>query len=160
MPMELEGSCQCGAVSFTVQSHTPVPYQRCYCSICRKSAAGGGFGINIGAIADTLSVDNWEGLDLFHAALSNGERSAAERYFCKACGSQLWLFDERWPEQVHPLASAIDTELPVPVSTTHIMLAEKPDWVAADIRDGDRTFDHYPDLSLADWHKANGVWVD
>ena len=34
MPMRLEGSCRCGAVSFSVDSHTPYPYQRCYCSIC------------------------------------------------------------------------------------------------------------------------------
>jgi hypothetical protein len=27
MPIELSGSCHCGAVKFTVQSSTPVPYQ-------------------------------------------------------------------------------------------------------------------------------------
>lgn len=34
--MELSGSCHCRAVKFTVKSHTPVPYQHCYCesSIC------------------------------------------------------------------------------------------------------------------------------
>jgi len=47
MPMRLEGSCRCGAISFSVDSHTPYPYQRCYCSICRKSAGGGGYAINI-----------------------------------------------------------------------------------------------------------------
>jgi hypothetical protein len=40
MPMRLEGSCRCCAISFSVDSHTPYPYQRCYCSICRKSAGG------------------------------------------------------------------------------------------------------------------------
>ena len=49
MPMRLEGSCRCGAISFSVESHTPYPYQRCYCSICRKSAGGGGYAINIGS---------------------------------------------------------------------------------------------------------------
>ncbi|MCL7942209.1 hypothetical protein M8009_18170 [Halomonas sp. ATCH28] len=34
--MLLEGSCHCGAVHFRVDS--PHPYQRCYCSICRKTA--------------------------------------------------------------------------------------------------------------------------
>ena len=46
MPMRLEGSCRCGAISFSVGSHTPYPYQRCYCSICRKNAGGGGYAIN------------------------------------------------------------------------------------------------------------------
>jgi hypothetical protein len=27
MPMRLEGSCRCGAISFSVDSHTPYPYQ-------------------------------------------------------------------------------------------------------------------------------------
>lgn len=40
--MYLEGSCHCGAVRFGVESPHPYPYQRCYCSICRKTAGGGG----------------------------------------------------------------------------------------------------------------------
>ena len=36
--MKLNGSCHCGAVKFSVESHTPYPYMRCYCSICRKTA--------------------------------------------------------------------------------------------------------------------------
>ena len=160
MPMSLEGSCQCGAVNFTVQSRTPVPYQRCYCSICRQSAGGGGFAVNIGAIADSLSCDNWEGLGSYHAVHDSGRASHGERFFCKTCGSQLWLFDERWPDLVPPLASVIDTKLPVPSAITHIWLADKPDWVEAEIGKGDRSFDGYPDLSLEEWHRANGVWVE
>jgi len=45
--MGREGSCRCGAISLSVDSRTPYPYQRCYCSICRKSAGGGGYAINI-----------------------------------------------------------------------------------------------------------------
>ena len=51
MAMLLEGSCRCGAVRFSLDSHTPYPYQRCYCSICRKSAGGGGYAINIMGVA-------------------------------------------------------------------------------------------------------------
>lgn len=50
--MRLDGSCYCGAVEFTVESRTPYPYLRCYCSICRKTAGGGGYAINIMGIAD------------------------------------------------------------------------------------------------------------
>ena len=45
--MELQGSCKCGAVRFRCLSHAPVPFMRCYCSICRKSAGAGGYAINI-----------------------------------------------------------------------------------------------------------------
>ncbi len=47
-------------------------------------------------------------------------RSTARRHFCKKCGSALWLWDPGWPELVHPFASAIDTDLPVPPERTHI----------------------------------------
>jgi hypothetical protein len=66
MPMRLEGSCRCGAISFSVDSHTPYPYQRCYCSICRKSAGGGGYAINIMGLADTLKLAKGFALDIPH----------------------------------------------------------------------------------------------
>jgi hypothetical protein len=49
--MHLEGSCHCGAVSFSLTSEHPYPYQRCYCSICRKTQGGGGYSINICGLA-------------------------------------------------------------------------------------------------------------
>ena len=51
----LEGSCQCGAVEFSVESHTPVPYQLCACSICRKCGGYSG-SVNLGGINDSLKV--------------------------------------------------------------------------------------------------------
>jgi hypothetical protein len=60
MPVELKGSCHCGAVAFTVQSSTPVPYQLCQCSICRKVGGTGG-SVNLGAHADTLQITKGKG---------------------------------------------------------------------------------------------------
>ena len=40
MPLLLKGSCRCNAVRFEVESHTPVPFMLCYCSICRKQQGG------------------------------------------------------------------------------------------------------------------------
>ena len=56
MPMLLKGSCRCGAVRFEVESHTPVPFMLCYCSICRKQQGGGGFAINLGADYETMNL--------------------------------------------------------------------------------------------------------
>lgn len=53
--MTLNGSCQCGAVEFTLQSHTPVPYQICACSICRKVGGYSG-SCNLGGLSDSLKV--------------------------------------------------------------------------------------------------------
>jgi hypothetical protein len=84
MPLRLEGSCRCGAVGFSVDSHTPYPYQRCYCSICRKSAGGGGYAINIMGIADTLEVKGKTALGIWNAPIG-GRKGSADRHYCKHC---------------------------------------------------------------------------
>ena len=83
--------------------------------------------------------------------------SPCERNFCSVCGSGLWAWDPRWPELVHPFASAIDTDLPVPPERTHLMLASKPAWVQVNDGPSDKQFEQYPDESIADWHQRNGV---
>ncbi len=34
-----------------------------------------------------------------------------DRHFCGNCGSALWVYHDKWPDLVHPFASAIDTRL-------------------------------------------------
>ena len=165
MPMLLEGSCHCRAVRFRVESHTPVPYQFCYCSICRKQQGGGGYAINLGAISATLEVEGKEALGVYRARIQDDERpqcevSTGERNFCTHCGAALWLYDPTWPELVHPFASAIDTDLPVAAERTHLLLKYKASWVEPDIRPGDRHYDLYPEESIADWHRRTGNWVE
>ena len=40
------------------------------------------------------------------------------------------------------------------------MLRYKAGWVEPDVGPKDRTFDEYPEESIADWHKARGLWID
>ena len=145
--MKLEGSCHCGAVRFTVDAPQPVPYQRCYCSICRKTAGGGGFAINIGARRDTLDVTGQENVSTYESS------EDAERTFCRICGSALWLYSPAWPDLIHPHASAIDTDLPVPPERTHILLDSRANWAEPEVAPRDRTFEQYPEESLAAWQE-------
>lgn len=168
MPIRLEGSCRCGAVRFSLASHTPQPYQLCYCSICRKTAGGGGYAINLGGLADMLEVEGREALGVYRAELEevgpNGtcrlQTSSAQRHFCTRCASALWLFDPTWPELVHPFASAIDSELAVPPARVHLMLRYKPSWVEPRVGPDDACFEEYPAQSIDDWHKSRGLWID
>lgn len=101
-------------------------------------------------------------LSVYRAVIRNeetgkSEKSPARRHFCKVCGSALWVWDPRWPELVHPLASAIDSELPVPPERTHLMVGSKAPWVELDEGPNDKVFDQYPDESIAAWHKRHGV---
>ncbi len=160
--MQLEGSCHCGVVRFRLNSAQPYPYQRCYCSICRKTQGGGGYAINLSGDAGTLRVTGKKHISIYRARLRGGpgERvrtSTAERHFCSRCGSALWLFSPEGPELVHPFASAIDTELPVPPEHTHIMLAFKPSWVEVEAGPKDVQRPTYPDKSIAGWHERLGL---
>ncbi|TPW33576.1 GFA family protein [Martelella alba] len=154
--MRLEGSCSCGKVRFSAESRTPYPYQRCYCSICRKTGGGGGYAINIMAEAESLVIEGGEYKRHFHAMTDDGE-SPGERHFCGACGTSLYLWDPRWPELVHPMASAVDTALPVPPETVHIMLAHKASWVCVPEGPDHVHFDGYPALSIEEWHRSKGL---
>ena len=169
MPLALEGSCRCGAVHFSMRSHTPQPYQRCYCTICCKTAGGGGYAINLGALTKGMQVeDPHKAIRVFHAEIrqdtsdqdgSTCERSTAERNHCSRCATALWLFSPEWPDLVHPFASAIDSELPVPPSSVHLMLKFKPGWVTPEVGPNDQSFDLYPEQSIDDWHRSRGLWV-
>lgn len=154
--MLLEGSCHCTAVRFEVESEQPYPFCLCYCSICRKTAGGGGYAINLGAGYDSLKVKGEEHIGVYQAVI-DGERSTGQRHFCKQCGSALWLYDPTWPELVHPFASAINTDLPTPPERSHIMLASKAGWVPLKLDPQDRCFEGYPDESLAEWHDRLGL---
>ncbi|MCI0509945.1 hypothetical protein C8E00_104335 [Chromohalobacter marismortui] len=157
--MRLDGSCHCGAVRFGVDSPHPYPYQRCYCSICRKTAGGGGYAINLSGRAETLDVQGREHITVYHAVI-DGETSTGERHFCRHCASALWVFDPQWPSLVHPFAPAIDTPLPTPPEHVHLMLDSKASWVEVDARENDQCFAGYPQESIAEWHQRLGLEDD
>ena len=158
--MKLKGSCHCGAVTFSVDSHTPQPYMRCYCSICRKTAGGGGFAINIMGTAKSLSVRGKKHLGVFRARIrgkadARGTLSPGRRHFCAKCGSALWVWDPRWPELVHPHASAIDTPLPKPPEVVEAALDFVAPWVDVPKGRGHVHCGQWPAESLEDWHKRH-----
>ena len=163
MPLMLSGSCRCGSVGFQVQSHTPYPYQRCYCSICRKAGAGSGYAVNIMGRAETLEVRGKNGIETFQAMITDqGEPrlGSCQRSFCRDCGTMLWVFDEQWPDLLHPFASCIDTDLPGPPELVHIMLDFKAPWIEPQIGPTDQSYARYPAQSIEDWHRSRGLWVD
>ena len=161
--LRLEGSCRCGGVHYACDSHAPAPYQLCYCSICRKTAGAGGYAINLSAEAGSLTIRGKDKVGMFRAEIREPDGSCrtgtAERSFCTACGTPLWVFDPTWPELLHPFASAVDTPLPVPPVRTHLMVRYKPDWVPLQRAPDDLVFEVYPEESLEAWHKRHELWL-
>lgn len=163
--LKLNGRCYCGAVAFSVSSHTPYPYMRCYCSFCRTTSGSGGYGINIMAEADTLSVSGEGSLGSHHGMCHDQETdelkpSPGQRYFCRECGSPLWAADPRWPDWVYPFASAVHTPLPSPPESVHIMLDFRAPWVDVPTGENHRHFARYPDESIIDWHRRHRLYID
>lgn len=163
--MQLEGSCHCGAVRFSVNSVSPYPYQRCYCSICRKTQGGGGYAINIAADATTMKITGGTDVSVYRVMIREPDSdesapSSAARHFCKNCGSALWIFSPEWPELIYPFASAVDTELPVPPERTHLFLDSKASWVETEAHANDKLFPAYPEESIAEWHERLGLTAE
>jgi hypothetical protein len=156
---KLLGSCQCGKVGFSVESETPVPFMFCFCSICRKTG-GAAFGSNIMGIRETLEVTGKSSLRSYHARLREpGKRtllSKAKRWFCGACGTHLYLTDDRWPDGIWPNVSAIDSPLPEPGRPVSIMTRYKPSWVPSWMVKHGTSYARYPKLSIAAWHEQEG----
>jgi hypothetical protein len=163
--MWIEGSCSCHAVRFRVDSTTPVPYQDCYCSICRKTAGGSGSAVAIMADKTTLVVEGEQHVGTYRAELPDPERpgqtrtSSFRRCFCTRCGSALWGFNPEWGELVYPVASAVDTELPTPSERVHVFVDSRASWVRVPQGAGETCFAEHPDESIAGWHAKRGLAV-
>jgi len=157
--MLLKGSCHCGAVRFSVESHTPYPYMWCYCSICRKTAGGGGYAINVMGEAKGLRIEGRRHLSVYRAKLSRRAKkpSPGRRNFCRRCGTALWVWDPRWPDWIYPFASAMDSPLPKPKERQHIFLSSKPRWVDVPRGPGEKRFREYPKEAIVDWHRKRGL---
>lgn len=160
--MHLEGSCHCGAVTFSLDAPSPFPFMHCHCSICRKTAGSGGYAVNLGGDFNSMQVRGEENIGVYQAILrepgQTPTRSPAKRHFCLKCGSPLWLWDPRWPELVHPHASAIDTPLPKPPEVVEAGLDYAAPWVEVPKGPKHVWYGQWPSESLADWHKRHGLW--
>jgi len=147
----LEGSCECGAVTFSVESSTPYPYRICYCRRCRKLSGAIGAAINVIADAPTLKVEGE--LEPTRYETSEGPVTA----FCPRCGSPLFLETAIWPDWVYPFAAAADTPLPEPPHHIHVRWTERQPWVPAIGGPDDPHFEDNTDESMIEWHDRMGL---
>jgi hypothetical protein len=116
--------------------------------------------------AETLAVEGTEDVSVYRAwfggdaAREKRHLGEGRRHFCRHCGSALWVSDPRWPDLVHPFASAIDTPLPTPPERVEIMLDSAVSWAEVPEGDRDAHFAEYPDESIEAWHRRLGLYED
>lgn len=89
----------------------------------------------------------------------NEQRCSSERSFCSNCSTMLWLWDHHYPELIHPFASAIDTDLPVPKEMVCVMDSSKPNWVRWP-EGAKSTHEMFGGDSLEGWHKKHMLFYD
>ena len=92
--------------------------------------------------------------------MDDGSVSPAEQSFCNRCGSQLWLFDPRWPEHLHSFASAFDTPLPKPPAFLDYFLSSRSPWTVPQEGDAIERLDGPYSVGMEDWHRQWGLWVE
>ncbi|MCB0326525.1 MAG: GFA family protein [Bdellovibrionales bacterium] len=149
--MKVSGSCHCGKIQFEGTSKCTVPIFRCYCEQCRKC--------NGSPMSTYLNCEKSDINIVFgQEFLSSYEINTGTRKFCCICGSSIFFLDSRWPDNIFPLASCIDTPLGKSQSYVHIFVRDKAQWF--DIRDSGPQFDEYPDETSYEWHKKLNLKLD
>lgn len=119
--------------------------------------------INLLARADGLRVEGEAHVKTHRATVQREgdpapRPSGHARHFCGECGSHLWARHDRWPDLIHPVASSVDTPLPVAPKHSHVFLRSKPAWVPVQAGSDDETFETYPRESLEAWHRRHGLY--
>lgn len=81
-----------------------------------------------------MHVEGQENLGEYHAMMdgssqSDSIQSSNARFFCQKCGCHLWNYDDAYKQWIYPYAGAVDTPLPTPPCSVHIMLNSKSAWV-------------------------------
>lgn len=101
--MLYQGSCHCGAVTFSVESPPAVEVEQCNCSVCSKS----GFLHLIVPKSQFQLLTGEEALTTY--TFNTG---VAKHYFCKHCGIKPFYIPRSNPDGMDVNLNALDTMPP------------------------------------------------
>ncbi|MFQ5439394.1 MAG: GFA family protein [Paracoccaceae bacterium] len=113
----LTGSCECGAVTFTVTGPMRAVVA-CHCSQCRKTSGHYWAATSVSRNAMTITRD--DGLKWFRSS------KHARRGFCSGCGASLFWEDDG-TGQISIGAGTLDGKTGL-VCEKHIFVADKGDY--------------------------------
>ena len=114
----ITGSCLCGEVSYEI-SGSVGDIVHCHCKSCRK-AHGSAFS-SVAAVSD--SDFNLLG-EQFLSSYESSE--GKKRYFCSACGSQIYA-KKRGTEHIILRLGSLDDDA-LSKETSHIWVSQKASW--------------------------------
>ena len=118
----LKGSCQCGGISYRINS-TSVFSVACHCDDCRK-LSGSAFGTSLVVKSEDVefkgTFKTWERLT------DTGRRNIA--YFCPDCGNRIYHQDPDAAIVVRLRSGTLDDDV-IPEPRVHVFAARKMPWL-------------------------------
>ncbi|MEH6355203.1 MAG: GFA family protein [Marinobacter sp.] len=133
----IEGSCQCGQVTYTLHE-APIMVLACHCTECQKMATGP---FSVTAVIASSAIEFSGQLKEWSRAAESGNKSNAK--FCPDCGNRIYHFN---PEDVSTVklklkpVNLLDDKIFEP--TAHIWVSEKLSWYQ--IPEGVKVIDKQP----------------
>ncbi len=114
---DLRGSCNCGAVSFTL-AQRPTDATACHCTQCRKQS--GHFFASANVPKTAVQISGAEGITWYQSS------EKVRRGFCSTCGS--WLFWEPiYKDWTSVALGSLDGQTQLALQR-HIFVANKGDY--------------------------------
>ncbi|MBK6512338.1 MAG: GFA family protein [Haliea sp.] len=140
MKIPLNGSCQCGAVTYTVSAEPLFTYA-CHCSSCQKRT---GSAFSLGLVIATEAMALKGALTAWSRVSEQGNTNT--RYSCASCGNIIYGIGDINPELAKLQAGTLeDTSAVEP--EVHIWTSRKQPWLT--LPDGVQQFETQPEDGLA-----------
>lgn len=135
MTYPIQGSCQCGSVTYQLKA-APLMVIACHCKECQKLSTSA---FSITAMVTSDMVDFQGEMQDWSRPADSGNISAAK--FCPTCGNRIYHYDPNKPNAIKLKPSNLsDTSIIQP--TLHCWVSEKQDWYQ--IPEGVKVFDKQP----------------
>ena len=137
MQYPIEGSCQCGQVTYTL-TEAPKMVIACHCTECQKLSTGP---FSVTAVVATNAIEFNGELKEWSRIADNGNKNNAK--FCSGCGNRVYHFNPDEQSTVKLKLKPVHmTDASIFEPTVHVWASEKLNWY--DIPEGVKIFDKQP----------------
>lgn len=137
MDYPIEGSCQCGQVTYKLHEapHTVIA---CHCTECQKLATGP---YSVTALVASEAIEFTGELSEWTRIADSGNRNSAR--FCPKCGNRVYHYNPDAPSTIKLKLKPVNlSDDSIFEPTAHLWASEKQSWFQ--FPDGAKVFDKQP----------------